>query len=166
MLPLPRIIFSAFPRESQTRPSQTRVVWLAAPMPLTGTQTLVDFTRMVREEYAFGSCLFSFAFAGHFIFLGDFVFFSKKEKKKKRERSKPPRTAPIPYPRDHLTWIGFPLRCFATTATCGYGSKFAACCAQGTTCSTFFTGCYGFTDALNGSCSSAKLKTEPQMACW
>ncbi|KAJ4145509.1 hypothetical protein LMH87_004357 [Akanthomyces muscarius] len=60
---------------------------------------------------------------------------------------------------------GFPLRCFATTATCGYGSKFAACCAQGTTCSTFFTGCYGFTDALNGSCSSAKLKTEPQMAC-
>ncbi|TQV99277.1 hypothetical protein IF1G_01492 [Cordyceps javanica] len=60
---------------------------------------------------------------------------------------------------------GYPLRCYTSTATCGYGPKFAACCESGTTCSTMFTGCYGFSDALKGSCSPGKLKTEPQMAC-
>lgn len=60
---------------------------------------------------------------------------------------------------------GYPLLCYTSTATCVYGSRFAACCSQGTTCSSMFTGCYPYSDYIKGSCSSDNRKTEPQMAC-
>ncbi|KAJ6785289.1 hypothetical protein PWT90_01089 [Aphanocladium album] len=60
---------------------------------------------------------------------------------------------------------GYPLLCYASTATCAYGSKYAGCCASGSTCSTIFTGCYGFSDVLDGSCKSENIVKQTQMAC-
>lgn len=61
--------------------------------------------------------------------------------------------------------IGYPLRCYTSTATCIYGASFGGCCNVGTTCSSVYTACIGYSDVLKGSCNPT-LVTDPKVACW
>ncbi|KAJ2973190.1 hypothetical protein NQ176_g6749 [Zarea fungicola] len=60
---------------------------------------------------------------------------------------------------------GYPLRCYTSTATCIYGASFGGCCNVGTTCSSVYTACIGYSDVLKGSCNPT-LVTDPKVACW